>query len=224
MRTGGRTHGSSPPAAFAAYSSTAGHSPESVSHWIGVSLVHDHPLWTMRQYGGGRGLAPEDCAAVDPASAETAARWRPPAGGRPACAGRGAVPHAGRVLVVEAAGGDVRRPVGLVNPVQPVRQCDVVRVEPQADRIIPVMSASLVYQLLRQILQMLTQLARDGGAKDVELLVLRHEVAVLRRQVHRPKLQPADRVVLAAFVATRPALDLPPAERVGRQSTTASGR
>jgi transposase InsO family protein len=61
------------------------------------------------------------------------------------------------------------------------------------------MSASLVYQLLRQILQMLTQLARDGGAKDVELLVLRHEVAVLRRQVHRPQLQPADRVVFAAL-------------------------
>jgi hypothetical protein len=31
------------------------------------------------------------------------------------------------------------------------------------------MSASLVYLLLRQVLQMLTQLARDGGAKDVEL-------------------------------------------------------
>ncbi len=40
------------------------------------------------------------------------------------------------------------------------------------------MSASMVYLLLRQILQMLTQLARDGGAKDVELLVLRHESAV----------------------------------------------
>jgi hypothetical protein len=65
--------------------------------------------------------------------------------------------------------------------------------------MIPVMSASLVYLLLRQILQMLTQLARDGGAKDVELLVLRHEVAVLRRQIHRPQLRPADRVVLAAL-------------------------
>ncbi|WP_406045943.1 hypothetical protein OG799_16570 [Micromonospora sp. NBC_00898] len=61
------------------------------------------------------------------------------------------------------------------------------------------MTASLVYLLLRQILQMLTQLARDGGAKNVELLVMRHQVAVLRRQVHRPDLQPEDRVVLAAL-------------------------
>src|SRR2546423_10629610 len=60
-------------------------------------------------------------------------------------------------------------------------------------------NASLVYLLLRQVLQMLTQLARDGGAKDVEILVLRHQVAVLRRQVHRPKLEVTDRVVLAAL-------------------------
>jgi hypothetical protein len=61
------------------------------------------------------------------------------------------------------------------------------------------MSASLVYLLLRQVLQMLSQLAREDGAKDVEILVLRHQVAVLRRQVHRPALQPSDRVVLAAL-------------------------
>jgi putative transposase len=61
------------------------------------------------------------------------------------------------------------------------------------------MSVSLVYLLLRQVLQMLTQLARDDGAKDIELLVLRHQVAALRRQVHRPDLEPADRVVLAAL-------------------------
>src|SRR4030095_483594 len=60
------------------------------------------------------------------------------------------------------------------------------------------MSASMVYLLLRQILQMLTQLARDGGAKDVELLVLRHQVAVVRRQVHRADPAHADGVVRAA--------------------------
>ena len=48
------------------------------------------------------------------------------------------------------------------------------------------MTASLLYLLLRQVLRMLTQIARDGGAKDVEILVLRHQVAVLRRQVHAP--------------------------------------
>jgi putative transposase len=61
------------------------------------------------------------------------------------------------------------------------------------------MSTSLVYLLLRQVLQMLTQLARDGGAKDLEILVLRHQVAVLRRQVTRPRLEPADRLVLAVL-------------------------
>jgi hypothetical protein len=61
------------------------------------------------------------------------------------------------------------------------------------------MSASLVYLLLRQILRMLTQLARDGGAKRRRTARLRHQVAVLRRQVHRPDLQRADRVVLATL-------------------------
>ena len=61
------------------------------------------------------------------------------------------------------------------------------------------MSVSLVYLLLRQLLGMSTQLAQGDRAKDIELLVLRHQVAVLRRQVRHPRLEPADRVLLAAL-------------------------
>jgi putative transposase len=41
-------------------------------------------------------------------------------------------------------------------------------------------------------------LARGDAAKDLEILALRHQLAVLRRQTPRPKLQPADRALLAA--------------------------
>ena len=61
------------------------------------------------------------------------------------------------------------------------------------------MALRLLYLLFCQVLRWLALLARNSAAKDVELLVLRHQVAVLRRQVHRPDLQPADRVVLAAL-------------------------
>ena len=61
------------------------------------------------------------------------------------------------------------------------------------------MIISVVYLLLRCLLGCLTVLARDEVTKDVELLVLRHENAVLRRQISRVRYQPGDRLWLAAL-------------------------
>jgi hypothetical protein len=57
----------------------------------------------------------------------------------------------------------------------------------------------LVYLVLSRLMQWAVLLAQDSPAKDIELLVLRHEVAVLRRQVARPRVDWADRAVLAVW-------------------------
>jgi putative transposase len=58
---------------------------------------------------------------------------------------------------------------------------------------------SVGYLLARCLLNCLTVLARREVSKDAELLVLRHENAVLRRQVSRVRYQPADRLWLTAL-------------------------
>ena len=60
---------------------------------------------------------------------------------------------------------------------------------------------SLVYLLIRTLVAILMRTSRhdrDGGAKDLEILVLRHQLRVLQRTAGRPKLRPIDRVLLAA--------------------------
>ncbi len=58
---------------------------------------------------------------------------------------------------------------------------------------------SVVYLLVRRLLGCLMVLARGAVSKDAELLVLRHQNAVLRRQISRVRYQPGDRLWLSAL-------------------------
>jgi hypothetical protein len=65
-------------------------------------------------------------------------------------------------------------------------------------------SLRFLYLIFGQVLGLVVLSCRSSAAKDVELLVLRHEVAVLRRTNPRPRLDWADRAVLAALVRWLP--------------------
>jgi putative transposase len=66
------------------------------------------------------------------------------------------------------------------------------------------MTLRLLYLMFCQVLRWLALLSRSAAAKDAELLVLRHEVAVLRRRVVRPRVDWADRAILAGLARLLP--------------------
>ncbi|CAI7973589.1 Integrase catalytic region [Frankia sp. Hr75.2] len=78
------------------------------------------------------------------------------------------------------------------------------------------MSVRLLYLIFVRVCSWLVLLGRSSASKNIELLVLRHEVAVLRRTQPKPRWDWADRAVLAALIRL-----LPRALRTHRRSRPA---
>ena len=55
------------------------------------------------------------------------------------------------------------------------------------------------YRLVRLVINLLVLRGRTDRSKDAEILVLRHQLAVLHRQTPRPRFEPADRALISAF-------------------------
>jgi putative transposase len=55
------------------------------------------------------------------------------------------------------------------------------------------------YCLVRLVIDLLVLRGRSDRSKDVEILVLRHQLAVLQRQIARPRFEPEDRAILTAL-------------------------
>jgi putative transposase len=66
------------------------------------------------------------------------------------------------------------------------------------------MLAKLAYLTVCRCIQLLALAARGDAVKDLEIVVLRHQLAVLRRQIPHPRLEPADRALLAAVSRVLP--------------------
>jgi len=67
------------------------------------------------------------------------------------------------------------------------------------------MAVKLIYQMLVKMLSWMVLHARSDTAKAIEILVLRHQLAVLQRRTSRPRLNWSDRAVIAALTRLLPA-------------------
>jgi putative transposase len=67
------------------------------------------------------------------------------------------------------------------------------------------MAVKLIYEMFAKLLSWMVLHARSDTANEIEILVLRHQLAVLRRGTPRPRISWTDRAVLAALVRLLPA-------------------
>lgn len=66
------------------------------------------------------------------------------------------------------------------------------------------MAVSLVYVFACRLFELVLLLTRRERSKELEILVLRHELSILRREVRRPQFTPGDRLLLAALSRVLP--------------------
>jgi hypothetical protein len=63
---------------------------------------------------------------------------------------------------------------------------------------------SVVYLVVRRLFEVVPLICRLPPSKELEMLVLRHELAKLRRQTRQPRMREVDLVLLAAFSRAMP--------------------
>jgi putative transposase len=81
----------------------------------------------------------------------------------------------------------------------------------------PPVTLTLIYRMFTTLLSWMLLRARSDTAKEIEILVLRHQLAVLQRCTPRPRMRWSDRAVIAALVRL-----LPPRRRLGLLITPAT--